>query len=107
MTVALDRFWAIAARVTGLPLWAGLAPAHAAPAPTDPYPLEAACWGPEAGNGPFFSAVGPRTGPTDSSAERRVPDWLAAVSTGRHFAATMTLDGRLHPLARVGDLCRW
>ena len=29
MTVALDRFWAIAARVTGLPLWAGLAPAHA------------------------------------------------------------------------------
>jgi hypothetical protein len=73
MAVALNRFWAIAARVTGLPLWAGLAPAHAAPAPTDPYPLEAAGRGPEAGNRPVSSAVGPRTGPTDSSAERRVP----------------------------------
>ena len=58
MAVALNRFWAIAARVMGLPLWAGLAPAHAAPAPTDPYPLEAAGWGPEAGNGPLFQPLG-------------------------------------------------
>ena len=58
MAVALNRFSAIAARVTGLRLWAGLDPTHAAPAPTDPYPLEAAGWGPEAGNGPLFQPLG-------------------------------------------------
>ncbi|MBK9624427.1 MAG: alginate export family protein [Rhodocyclaceae bacterium] len=53
--MTLNKLCAIGASVTGLLVWAGLTPAHAAPAPTDPYPLEAGGWGPEAGNGLFIS----------------------------------------------------
>ena len=51
----LNKLYAVGASVTGLLVWTGFTPAYAKQAPTDPYPIEAAGWGPEAGNGLFVS----------------------------------------------------